>query len=285
VSSADADADDVMVWCATFSERVRHAHEPPSAVRLRGEAMTSTTMFKYELPKTLSDAAVVLLSGGMDSAACLALAHRCYPAGRVRALVVDYGQPHRDRETTAAGLIAGHVGVPSERICVADAMAAMRPRRMARAVHEPAAGGAQRPHPAEVPQRNTVLLSLAAGHGMAWWPDASLDLWIGATSDDAAGFADCRPEFMAAASHCFSTASPRTVRVVAPLVSTSKRELVASASRDVLWLLRRSWSCYRGGERPCGECTPCVLRADAFEAAGILACVDPDPSPSQGDRT
>jgi len=214
-------------------------------------------------------AAVVLLSGGMDSTAALHMAVECYhPRGRITALVVDYGQPHGGCEIPYAQVAADRLDVRAERICVADALRALRPaERMANAPH--AAGGGA--HPATVPGRNLLLLSLAAAHGSVWYPGMPLDVWIGACADDAAGFADCHPDFMAQASVALTYGCGGNVRVVAPLLRVTKRQSVeaAKARPDALEAMAQSWSCYRGGDVSCGTCTPCVLRADAFAAAGV----------------
>lgn len=210
--------------------------------------------------------AVVLLSGGMDSTACLYLAAECYPRDRIAAIVVDYGQPHAQCEIPIAQREAARLGIRVERLCIADAMRAMRAaERMANAPH-----GQTGAHPATVPARNLVLTSLACAHGCAW-STLPVDVWIGACADDVGGFVDCHPDFFAQTTIALTYGAGRSARVVAPLLRTTKRALIeaARARPDALAAIRRSWSCYRGGDVPCGECTPCVLRADAFDAAGI----------------
>jgi 7-cyano-7-deazaguanine synthase len=125
--------------------------------------------------------------------------------------------------------------------------------------------------PAFIPARNPWLLSIAANHAAVEWPGAALDLWIGATLDDAVGFADCRAPFLDACAAMLSRALGDHVRIVAPLVGMKKRELVAQASQDqeLLDALDLSWSCYRG--TACGECAPCKLRDDAFRANGLAS--------------
>lgn len=218
-------------------------------------------------------AAVVLLSGGLDSTACAHVVASIYPRDRVAALLVDYGQPHRDNELVSAEKTAKALGIRTHRLTIADAMHALRPaERLANAGHDPSAEG---PHPATVPGRNAILLSLAAAHGCAWF-EQQIDIWIGACLDDAR-FADCRTEFVQQATVAITYGCGRGVAIVAPWLQTTKKALVAAASSDsaVLASLRRSWSCYRGGSSPCGECTPCVLRAEAF-----AAIAQPDEQPA-----
>lgn len=212
-------------------------------------------------------AAIVLLSGGMDSTACLHMASSIYGA-HLAAVAVDYGQPHRDRELACSQHAAETLGVRWERVAVADALSVLRPaERMANARH-----GDVGPHPATVPLRNHYFDVLAAMRGLVWFPGVPLDIWIGACLDDVGHFVDCHPDAIGESSRALTFNAGSPIRVVAPLLSVTKRDLVRLAAEQpgVLEAIRHSWSCYRGGARPCGECTPCVLRADAFAHAGIL---------------
>lgn len=211
-------------------------------------------------------AAVVLLSGGMDSVACLHMAAAVYGA-HLAAVAVDYGQPHRDRELACAQHAAETLGVRWERIAVADALSVLRPaERMANAPH-----GSVGPHPATVPLRNHYFHVLAAMRGLVWFPGLPLDLWIGACLDDVGHFVDCHPDAIAESSRALTFNAGSPIRVVAPLLTVTKRDLVHMAAEQpgALEAIRQSWSCYRGRHVPCGECTPCVLRIDAFASAGL----------------
>jgi 7-cyano-7-deazaguanine synthase len=208
--------------------------------------------------------ALVLLSGGMDSTACLhwALAHYA----EVSAIGFDYGQPHRDAETSSAGKLAKRRGVQFEVLCLADALRG----GIVSAVptHEPATGGI---HRAFVPGRNLVFLSLALGRAATYWPTSEFDLILGACLEDASGFPDCTDHFINAANVALTLAIGRLARAIAPFSRVSKVDLVGLVKAmgwDAVYDLQRSWSCYVG-KGPCGECTPCVLRRDAFAAAGL----------------
>lgn len=209
--------------------------------------------------------AMVLLSGGLDSTACALMARAIYPAGAVRALLIDYGQPHQ-RELIQADRLAERLGIEQDRMRITDALRAMTPQRMADAPH--ATSG---PHPATVPGRNLIMLTIAAARAVQWWPDKAIDIWIGSCADDHEGFADCRPTFIAQATVCLSAGFNHQIAVVAPLSRLRKVDYVRAAAddADVIEHMCRSWSCYRGGDDPCGECTPCVLRAAAFKTAGV----------------
>lgn len=208
--------------------------------------------------------AVVLLSGGMDSSACAVWLSRTGPR-KMLALLVGYGQPHRERELAAAATLANELGIEPLRLEVADALP--KPTHMATT-----AGIENGQHAAVVHARNSLLLSIATAHACSKWPDAPIiDLWFGACANDAAGFPDCRRPFFDAKQRELSLGTGRDVRILTPLIKLDKRALVERASRDtqMLGAVRNSWSCYLGGLVPCGECTPCTLRADAFSAAGI----------------
>lgn len=214
--------------------------------------------------------ACVLLSGGMDSVAALHWARA--RAHAVRAISFDYGQPNRDNEVTIAGVIAGDLGVPLVRVCTADALATRLGLLRAVPDHDPSALGTSR---AFVPGRNAVFLTVAAAHAAAWWSTGTIDLIVGATADDAAGFPDCRARFFDALAVAIRVGHAREVTIRAPFVAMSKAEMVAAATPAARADIARSWSCYRR-EGPCGTCTPCVLRRDAFAAAGLAdACARP----------
>jgi 7-cyano-7-deazaguanine synthase len=202
--------------------------------------------------------AVVLLSGGMDSSACAVLAART--GVPVRALLVDYGQPHRDQELGRAQSLALRLGMDWHIAPISSAFGALRPRDM---VASPTVTG-----------RNAILLALAASHGAAWF-SGDLTVWVGACADDAVAFPDCRRPFLDAMGVAMSSALGRTVRVVAPFLDSTKKQMVTNADGPMLEAMRRSWSCYRGGVTPCAECTPCKLRYDAFLAAGVPDLIEP----------
>ncbi len=211
---------------------------------------------------------VVLLSGGMDSATCLALAARQAPP--VHALTFVYGQRHV-RELASARRLARRYGVAAHRIVrlplgplVDSALTrtgAPLPRR---------AGRPGRIPPTYVPARNTVLLAIALGYAES---HRLARIYFGANAVDYSGYPDCRPAFVAAFNALARRAirSPaeggRTVRVVAPLLPRSKAEIVRLGDRlGVPWEL--TWSCYAGGATPCGRCDACRLRARGFRGAG-----------------
>jgi 7-cyano-7-deazaguanine synthase len=235
--------------------------------------------------------ACVLLSGGMDSTVCLFWAMAKYR--EVRAVCFDYGQPHRDAELIAArGLVDRH-GVILERVVIADALHG----GLLRGVPEHEAVPAAAIHRAFVPGRNLVFLSLANARANIWWPDErvpgrrqpqdAFDLVMGCTIEDTRGFPDCTDRFLKSASDTLSASVERPIRVAAPYVKMTKIEMLRDAELrfgSSLAEVQASWSCYEG-KGPCGKCTACVLRAEAFAAVGLLdLCAAPQMTGGDVDR-
>jgi 7-cyano-7-deazaguanine synthase len=202
--------------------------------------------------------AVVLLSGGADSAIALAWARMEY--GAVHAFSVDYGQKHA-RELEAAVLIAKHLRVPhrtaSLRMDLGGSLTSDDTS------HAESIGAST----AMVPGRNAILLDMAAAYAVKVGADTVV---IGACGADAGGFPDCRPEFLVAQRRSMSLAMGAPIQLVAPLlVMTKAATLTLARTLPKAWdALGMSWSCYLGGERPCGECGACVARAKGFADAG-----------------
>jgi 7-cyano-7-deazaguanine synthase len=211
--------------------------------------------------------AVVLLSGGLDSMVCAALARE---AGfRVLALTIDYGQRHRI-ELEAARRIAGllaerHIVLPFDlRVIGGSALTGD---------HGVPKEGLQPGIPITyVPARNLIFLSLA----LAWAEvEGARDLFIGVNALDYSGYPDCRPEFIDAFSHLAKLATKvgtegSDFRIHAPLQHMSKAEIAAEAARLGLDP-GLSHSCYDPDDdgSHCGQCDACRLRAKGFAEAGL----------------
>jgi 7-cyano-7-deazaguanine synthase len=219
-------------------------------------------------PSRRRSGSVVLLSGGMDSATCLALASRDRPP--VHALTVDYGQRHA-RESRSARAIARHFGVRRHalvRVPLGPLLdsALTQPRRRL-----PTGGPRPRRIPSTyVPARNTILLAIALGYAESHGLES---IYLGANAIDYSGYPDCRPEFLRAFERVARLGTKRGVetgrgfRIVAPLLRLSKADIVRRGDRlGVPWEL--TWSCYAGRDRPCGRCDACRLRARGFRVAG-----------------
>jgi len=219
-----------------------------------------------------SHRAVVLVSGGLDSATTLALARsqsfECY------ALSVDYGQRH-SAELDAAMRVAAALGAREHRIMRIDlaGIGGSALTDTSIAVPEQPTAGIPVTY---VPARNTILLSLALG-----WAEVlgAGDIFIGVNAVDFSGYPDCRPAFIEAFSHLAALATKAGVeghpcRVRAPLISWSKQRIIREGTRlGVDYSL--TVSCYQADDlgAACGRCDSCRLRRAGFEEAAV-----PDPT-------
>ena len=215
--------------------------------------------------------AVVLLSGGLDSMVCAALARE---AGfEVLALTVDYGQRHRV-EIEAAKSIAG--ALADRHIILPMDLTAFGGSALTSDVAVPKDGAEGGIPVTYVPARNTIFLSLA----LAWAEAAGAhDLFIGVNALDYSGYPDCRPEFIAAFEALANRATKAGIEgegftIHAPLQHMTKAEIALEAARLGLDA-GLSHSCYDPAPdgRACGQCDACRLRAKGFAEAGL-----PDPT-------
>ncbi|MBP9713574.1 MAG: 7-cyano-7-deazaguanine synthase QueC [Sterolibacterium sp.] len=213
--------------------------------------------------------AVVLLSGGLDSATILALARS--QGFTCHCLSLDYGQRH-NAELKAAARVAASLGAAAQRTLQLDLAtfggSALTDERIAVPT-----GGVQPGIPVTyVPARNTIMLSLA----LAWAEvlDAR-DIFVGVNAVDYSGYPDCRPEYIRAFEVMANLATKsavegRTLHLHAPLIDLSKAEIIRlGQSLGVDYAL--TVSCYQADEqgRACRQCDACRLRHDGFVAAGL----------------
>ena len=214
--------------------------------------------------------AVVLLSGGLDSATALYWARA--QGFQTTALTVHYGQRHV-RELSAARALARRAGadwVPV-RLSLPWLKASSLVDRKKRLPEVPAGRIGKGPIPSTyVPGRNTVFLSLAVSLADAAGAEAVV---IGSNAQDFSGYPDCRPEFNAAFQKAARLGTRRgaegkRLALSAPLQRLDKAGIVRLARRLKV-PLELTWSCYQGGRRPCGRCDSCKLRARGFAAAGV----------------
>ncbi|MBM4196252.1 MAG: 7-cyano-7-deazaguanine synthase QueC [Gammaproteobacteria bacterium] len=213
--------------------------------------------------------AVVLLSGGMDSATCLGLATR-RDGCRCHALSFDYGQRHR-AELTAAAAVARHLGAAEHRVLRIDLGSLGGSALTDRSLPVPEAPAPGIPI-TYVPARNTVFLAL----GLAWAEVLEADcLYAGMNAVDYSGYPDCRPEFVTAFQALADVATRRAaqgrrVEIRAPLMALGKAAIVqAGAGLGIDFAL--TVSCYQADDagRACGRCDACRLRREGFAAAGV----------------
>ncbi len=235
---------------------------------------------------------VVLLSGGLDSTTAAAWARA--QGYEVLALTVDYGQRHA-RELQAARAVAAALGLRHQVVAVpffrdlAWYSALTQPGRFAVPADRPLAEMAQEIPITYVPLRNTLLLTL----GAAWLESLALQaiegegvrpvdleaaLIIAANAIDYSGYPDCRPAYYRAVAEALRLGSKLgtqygvPLQVLTPLIDKRKAEIIRLAVA-LGAPLALTWSCYREGERPCGRCDSCLLRARGFAEAGL-----PDPA-------
>jgi 7-cyano-7-deazaguanine synthase len=216
--------------------------------------------------------AIVLLSGGLDSATTLALAKAqgfdCF------ALSVHYGQRH-SAELVAAKQIATALGAHEHRVMGVDlaGIGGSALTDLNQAVPESPSEGIPVTY---VPARNTMLLSLALG-----WAEAigASDIFVGVNAVDYSGYPDCRPEFIRLFENLAQLATKAGVegtrfKIHAPLIEMTKAEIIR-AGLDLGVDFQLTVSCYQADSagRACGKCDSCRLRAAGFVAAGV-----PDPT-------
>jgi 7-cyano-7-deazaguanine synthase len=207
----------------------------------------------------------VILSGGLDSTVCMAMAERDHDG--VLAITYDYGQRHKV-EVGHAAAVAAHYR--AEQLVVPIDLRGWGGSALTDAsIAVPEAGGDGIP-PTYVPARNLIFLAIAMGVAEARDLDA---VYIGVNALDYSGYPDCRPDFIESFASTATLAlkrgvEGRPVEVRAPLVDRKKADIVR-AGIELDAPLHLTYSCYRGGDQPCGACDSCRLRAEAFAAAGV----------------
>jgi 7-cyano-7-deazaguanine synthase len=208
--------------------------------------------------------AVVLLSGGMDSCVCAALAVRDH---RVAAVHASYGQRTEERERRAFEGICDWLGIRERLVVRNEALRVIGGSALTDvsiAVPETHGIGAEVPV-TYVPFRNAHFLAAAVS-----WAEVlgAEQVYIGAVEPDSSGYPDCRPEYYRAFNEVVKAGTKEgTIRVVTPLIAMHKAEIVRlglelGAPFDL------TWSCYQSEDRACGVCDSCALRLRAFREAG-----------------
>ena len=216
----------------------------------------------------MGEKAVILLSGGLDSCTCMAVAHAAgyelYP------ISFDYHQRH-DRELDCAKRIAAYYHAAEHLIIETNMNAVGGSALTDNAIDVPTGNAERTDIPVTyVPARNLIFLSYALGYAERV---GATHLYIGVNSVDYSGYPDCRPEFIAAfqaaADMATAAATERGQRIVieTPLQHLSKGEIVRLGTK-LSAPYELTTSCYRGGAEACGVCDSCVLRLRGFAEAG-----------------
>ena len=212
---------------------------------------------------------LVVLSGGLDSTVCMALADRESETSPL-ALTFDYGQRHRTELDRSAG-VAGHYR--SDHLVVQlDTTPWGGSALTDPSIDIPTGGTGDGIPITYVPARNSIFLAVALGVAEARGLDA---VWIGVNAVDYSGYPDCRPAFIEAFRQVAATGQKRgiegdPIEIRTPLIESTKPEIVRMGlALDAP--LELTWSCYEGGDKPCGVCDACILRARGFAGAGVDA--------------
>jgi 7-cyano-7-deazaguanine synthase len=211
--------------------------------------------------------AIALLSGGLDSATAAALAQEA--GQRVIGLSFDYGQRHR-RELEAAATVAAALGLAEHHTIQVNLAAWGGSALTDPAIAVPSTGVQEGVIPSTyVPGRNTVFIAIGLSLAEA---RSAERLVLGVNAVDYSGYPDCRPDYLAAFQQLADLASKagregHGTRLWAPLVQWSKTQIVREALRLGV-PVQDTWSCYSGGEQPCGVCDSCRIRDAALIEAG-----------------
>lgn len=213
--------------------------------------------------------AIILLSGGLDSTTLLFFAKS--RGFKRHCLIFDYGQRHQ-KEIHQAMRVARYARCPFEVIKIAlpwggsaliDKKAVLPQDRSLKRI------GADEIPPTYVPARNMIFLSFAVSYAEAI---GAQTVFIGANAIDYSGYPDCRPEFYRAFKEVLrkglkSGVEGKTIDIQTPFIDKTKAQIIQwGLNRKVPYHL--TWSCYQGGQRPCGRCDSCLLRAKGFSEAG-----------------
>lgn len=197
----------------------------------------------------------MLLSGGVDSTVVLAEAVRRLGADAVGAVTFTYGQNQERQEVLSAAVVARHYGVFHRLVGLGSVFG---PSALTGQLDVPD-GHAEEPDATEVPGRNLVLLATAAAIADGMGCSA---IGFGANADDAGGYPDCRPAFLDPLRGAVSHGTRNRIVLRTPLLLRTKAQ-VHEFGRELQAPLHLTWSCYRGGEQPCGTCGACDSRLEA----------------------
>lgn len=217
--------------------------------------------------------AVVLLSGGMDSCVCTAIARERHGAKNLALLHAMYGQRTEKRERRAFEEIANFYGVRERLVVALDHFraiggSALTDKRIQIPENElgaPGPGGSTIPV-TYVPFRNAHFLSV----GVSWAESiGARAIYIGAVAEDSSGYPDCRPEYYRVFQELIRVGTrPETdIEMLAPVIGMKKSAIVRLGV-ELGAPLHLTWSCYQGEEVACGSCDSCLLRLRAFAEAG-----------------
>lgn len=222
--------------------------------------------------------AIVLSSGGIDSTTCLGLAVYELGAANVTSVSMFYGQRHK-RELEAATTVANHYNVKHIELDLSAIFQYSNCSLLQNSTEAvPEGDYANQIGRSEngmvatyVPFRNGLFLSAAASVAASVYPDEEVYIYIGAHADDAAGnaYADCSQEFIDSMNDAIGIGTYGKVTLKAPFAGSNKAEVVKKGL-ELKVPYEYTWSCYKGGDKPCGKCGTCIDRAKAFSANNAI---------------
>jgi 7-cyano-7-deazaguanine synthase len=229
----------------------------------------------------MSKKALVLSSGGVDSTTCLSVAIAEFGRENVSTVSIYYGQKHR-KELESAKKVADYYHVPHYELDLSAIFkysnCSLLAHSTEKIVHESYAEQIARNGEGKVatyvPFRNGLMLSAVASLAMSIYEHDEVSIYIGAHADDAAGnaYADCSQAFTDAMGQAIAIGTYNQCHIVAPFVGINKAGVVKKGL-ELGTPYELTWSCYEGGDKPCGTCGTCIDRAKAFAANGV-----PDPA-------
>lgn len=226
--------------------------------------------------------AIVLSSGGVDSTVCVAMAVAKFGAENVATTSIFYGQKH-NKELECARKVADFYNLKHYEFDLSSVLQFSNCSLLSQstqaiehksyeqqiadnkaAVQTAAAKGKVSTY---VPFRNGLMLSVCASLAQSIFENDDVEIYLGAHGDDAAGnaYADCSEAFVNTISKAISIGTYEQVRVTAPFAGLSKAEVVKKGL-ELKAPFELTWSCYEGGDKPCGTCGTCIDRARAFAA-------------------
>jgi 7-cyano-7-deazaguanine synthase len=211
--------------------------------------------------------AVILLSGGMDSCVCAALAVRDCGAASVAGMHISYGQRTEQREQQSFLDVCGRLGIAQRMTLRNEALPAIGGSALTdQNIAVPETGEIRDGIPVTyVPFRNAHFLAAAVS-----WAEVlgARSIYIGAVEQDSSGYPDCRPAYYHAYNEVIRTGTKEgSIQIVTPLIGMRKSEIVRLGLK-LSAPFELTWSCYSRLDRACGVCDSCVLRLRAFEQAG-----------------
>lgn len=204
--------------------------------------------------------AVVLLSGGMDSAVTLFISKK--KGYESYCLTFDYGQRHKKEilfakkmaKSAGCEYVVLKIGLPWKNSALLDKNIKVPENRKL--------SGKKNIPPTYVPARNTIFLSFALSYAEAI---GAKTVFIGANAIDFSGYPDCRPEYYKVFNELFKKATKlKGIKIITPLLYKTKEDIV-KLGRQLGVNFNLTWSCYKGREKPCGVCDACRLRSGGFK--------------------